>query len=112
MLSSDTDSLIYEIENKDIYEDFSKDKEIFDFSSYSSKSKYDDDSNKLTVGKMRAETASVSIKELVVRVEPKMYSYLLDDSSEHKKAKAVNKNVAIAKSHNEYKDIFLNNKSS
>ena len=43
---------------------------------------------------MRAETASVSIKELVVRVEPKMYSYLLDDSSEHKKAKAVNKNVA------------------
>ena len=87
MLFSDNDNLMYEIKNKDVYEDFSKDKEIFDFSSYSSKSKYDDDSNELIVGKMRAEIASVSIKELVVRVEPKMYSYLLDDSSEHKKSK-------------------------
>ena len=87
MLFSDNDNLMYEIKNKDVYEDFSKDKEIFDFSSYSSKSKYDDDSNELIVGKMRAETASVSIKELVVRVEPKMYSYLLDDRSEHKKSK-------------------------
>ena len=29
-----TDSLIYEIKTKDVYEDFSKDKEILDFSNY------------------------------------------------------------------------------
>ena len=38
-----------------------------------------------------------------------MYS-LLVDNREHKKAKGVNKNVAAVISHNEYKDILLNNK--
>ena len=41
-----TDSLIYEIKTKDVYEDFSKDKEILDFSNYLGKSNYYDDSNK------------------------------------------------------------------
>ena len=36
-----------EIKTEDVFEDFSKDKEIFDFSNYSAKSKYYDDSNKL-----------------------------------------------------------------
>ena len=39
-----------------------------------------------------------------------MYSFLVDDSSEHKKAKSVNKNVVAAISNNEYKDVLLNNK--
>ena len=38
-----------------------------------------------------------------------MYSFLIPDNSEHKKAKGVNKNVATI-SHNEYKDVLLNNK--
>ena len=50
LLFTDTDSLTYEIKNEDVYEDFSKDKEMFDFSNYSTKSKYYDDSNKLVVG--------------------------------------------------------------
>ena len=33
-----------------------------------------------------------------------------DNNSEHKKAKDVNRNVVAAISHNEYKDILLNNK--
>ena len=37
---TDTDSLMYEIKTKDVYDIFSKDKEMFDFSSYSTKSKY------------------------------------------------------------------------
>ena len=41
-----------EIKTEDVFEDFSKDKEIFDFSNYSAKSKYYDDSNKLVVDKM------------------------------------------------------------
>ena len=47
---------MYEIKTEDVYEDFSKDKEMFDFSNYSVKSKYCDESNKLVVGKMKDET--------------------------------------------------------
>ena len=57
---------------------------MFDFSNYSTKSKYYDDTNKLMVGKMKEETAGVAIKELV-GLKPKMYSFFIDESSEHKK---------------------------
>ena len=39
-----------------------------------------------------------------------MYSFLVDDSSEHNKAKGINKNVVATIIHNDYKDIFLNSK--
>ena len=38
---------MYEIESKDVYEDFSKDKNMFDLSNYSTKSKFYDSLNKL-----------------------------------------------------------------
>ena len=85
-----TDSLMYEIKTEDVYEDFSKDKEMFDFSNYSTKSKYYDNSNKLVVGKMKDETAGIKLEEFV-GLKPKIYSYLVDDNSEHKKAKGVNR---------------------
>ena len=34
LLFIDTDSLMYEIKTEDVYEDFSSDKEMFDFSNY------------------------------------------------------------------------------
>ena len=37
--------LMYEIITKDVYEDFSSDKEMFDFSNYPTNSKYYDNSN-------------------------------------------------------------------
>ena len=37
LLSTDTDSLMYEIKTEEVYEDFSSDKELFDFSNYSTK---------------------------------------------------------------------------
>ena len=46
LLFTDIDSLIYEIKTGDVYEDFSNDKEMFDFSNCSTKSKYYDNSNK------------------------------------------------------------------
>ena len=70
------------------------------------KSKYYDNSNKLVVGKMKDETAGVAI-EGFVGLKPKMYSYFVDDDSEHKKRKGVNKNVVATISHNEYKDVLL-----
>ena len=39
-----------QIETEDVYEDFSTNKEMFDLSNYSSKSKYYDNSNKLVIG--------------------------------------------------------------
>ena len=39
-----------------------------------------------------------------------MFSFLVDDNSEHKKAKGVNRNVIAKTSHNEYKDVLFNNK--
>ena len=86
LLLNDTDSLMYEIQTEDVYEYFSKDKEMFDFSNYSPKLKYDE-SNKLV-----------------------MCSVLLDDSSEHKKTKDVNKTIVATISHGEDRDILLNKK--
>ena len=58
---------------------------------------------------MKDETSGVAIKGFV-SLKPKMYSFLVEDSSEHKKAKGVNRNVVATISHNEYKDVLLNKK--
>ena len=57
LLLIDIDSLMCE----DLLKDFSKDEETFDFSNYSTESKYYDNWNKLVVGKMKDETAAVAI---------------------------------------------------
>ena len=62
LLFTVTDSLVYDIKTKDVYEDVSKDKEMSDFSNYSPKSKYFDDSNKLVASKMKDELSGVTIK--------------------------------------------------
>ena len=109
LLFTDNDSLIYEIKTEDVYKDFSNNKEIFDFSNYPAKSNYYDNSNKLVVGKMKDEKASVAIEEFV-GLKPKRNLYFVDDNSEHKKGKGVNKNLVTTISHNEYKDVLLNKK--
>ena len=38
---------------------------MFNFSNYSTKSKYHDDSDKLAIGKMKDETAGVAVEEFV-----------------------------------------------
>ena len=108
-LCTGTDSLMSEIKTEDVYEDFSNDKEMFDLSNYSTKSKYYDNSNKLVVRKMKYETVGVAIEEFV-GLKSKMYSYLVNDNSEHKKAKGVDRNVFVTIIHNEYKDVLLNKK--
>ena len=59
---------------------------------------------------MKDKTGDVAIKKFV-GLKRKMYSFLIDDISEHKKAKGVNKNVVATISHGEYKDVLLNKKS-
>ena len=63
------------------------------------------------VGKVKDETADVMIEEFV-GFKPNMYSYLVDDNSEHKKAKGVNRNIIATISHNKYKDVPPCNKTS
>ena len=106
-LFTDTDRLMFEIKTGDVYEDFSNDKEMFDFSSHWIRSKYDD-SSKLVIEKMKDETGGVAIEEFV-GLKPKMYSFLVDNN-EHKKAKGVNRNAVTARSHNEYKNNLFNKK--
>ena len=65
---------MHEIKTEDVYEKFSKDKEMFGFNNYSTKSKYYHNSNKLVTGKMKNERAGVTIKEFV-QLKPNMYSY-------------------------------------
>ena len=45
LLFNDTEIMIYEIKTEDIYENYNKDEEMFDFSNYSAKSRYYADSN-------------------------------------------------------------------
>ena len=59
LLFTDTDSLRCEIKTEDVYEDFSSDKEIFDFSNYWTKSKYCFNCNKFVIGK----TKGIEIEE-------------------------------------------------
>ena len=73
---------------------------MFNFSNYSTGSKYYDDSNKLVDDNMKDETTGVAIKEFV-GLKPKVYSFLVNDTSEHEKAKGVNKNVVATITRNE-----------
>ena len=77
LLFKGTDGLMYEIKTEDVQEDFSSNKEMFDFSNYSTKSEYHDDSNKLVIGKIKDEIAGVAIEEYV-GLKPTMYLYLVD----------------------------------
>ena len=58
---------------------------------------------------MKDETGGVTITEFV-ELKPQMYSFMIDISKEHKKAKGVNKNVVAMISHNKYKDVLLHKK--
>ena len=106
LLFTDTYSLIYEIKTENVYEDFSSDKKMFGFSNYSKY--YYNNLNKLVFGKMKDETGGVAIEEFF-ELKLKMYSFLVDNS-EHKKVNGVNRNVIATISHNEYKNVLLNNK--
>ena len=79
---------------------------MFAFSSYLSKWKYYDNSNKLVIGKMKDKTGSVGIEE---SFGVKMWSFLVDNN-EHTEAKGINKNVVPTISRSEYKDVLVNKK--
>ena len=92
LLFTDTYSLVYEIKTEDIYEDFYKNKSLFDFSDYPLNSKFFDPVNKKVIGKRKNEFKEKVISEYI-GLKSKMYSLIVVDSEEVKKPKGVNKNV-------------------
>ena len=73
LIFTDTDCLVYDIRHHDIYEWISQHREHFDLSD-SQGSELQDDTNKKTSVKFKAETNSLVIKELIAR-SPKSYAY-------------------------------------
>ena len=105
LLFTDTDSLIYEIKNSNVYDQCFKDKHLFDFSGYPKDSIYYDDSNKKMLGKMKDELNSVRIREFV-GLKCKMYSLIACNDKEVNKAKGVNLKLR----YDEYLDVLFNKK--
>ena len=65
LLLTDTDSLTYEIEAEDVYQDFWHDKDKFDNSDYPENSPYYDKTNKKVIVKFKDEASSFPIVEFV-----------------------------------------------
>ena len=103
LLFTDTDSLTYEIISKDVYEEFFKQKDLFDFSYYSKDSKFFNETNKKVIGKMKDEFGGVIIIEFA-GLKSKMYSIKKIDGKEHNTAKGVN----IATEFDNFKDVLFN----
>ena len=85
LLDTDTDSLTYHIKASDVYDDFYRDKDLFDNSDYDKSSKFYFSENK------KDEAAGLPITEFV-GLKSKMYSYTTENKN-NKAAKRVKNNV-------------------
>ena len=92
LLFTDTDSLTYEIEAEDVYQELWNDKDKFDNSDYPENSPYYDNTNKKVIGKFKDEAASTPIVEFF-GLKSKMYSHIKNDEKGGKTSKGIKKNV-------------------
>ena len=102
---TDTDSLTYEIKSKNVYKEFFKWKDLFDFSNYSKDSKFFNETNKKVIGKMKNEFGGIIISEFA-GLKSKIYSIKKIDGKEHNTAKG----VSIATEFYKFKDVLFNKK--
>ena len=95
LLFTDTDSLCYEIETEDFFQDISQDvKEKFDTSNFPKihPSNIPTGVNKKVIGMMKDEAGGKIIEEFV-GLRPKLYSFKMhEDKKEEKKCKGIKKN--------------------
>ena len=106
LLFTDTDSLCYHMKTEDAYEDFYKDKELFDNSDYDPGNKFYFKENKKVIGKMKDECAGIPITEFC-GLRSKMYSYIKENDKYCCKAKGIKKNVVSKEiKHNNYLEIL------
>ena len=90
LLFTDTDSLIYEIEAKNVYKDFWNDKDMFDNSDYLESSPYYCIVNKKIFGKFKDEACGIPITEFI-GLKSKMYSYIKDNEKGGKTSRSIKK---------------------
>ena len=88
-LFTDTDSLVYEIKSKNIYENLFNWKDLFDFSNYFEDSEFYNKANKRIIGKMKDEFKEVIATESI-GLKSKMYSIKKINGKETNTAKGVN----------------------
>ena len=105
LLFTETDSLTYEIKSENVYEEFFKWKDLFDFSNYSKDSTFFDKTNKKVIGKMKDEFDGVIVSEFV-GLKSKIYSIKKIDGKEYNTAKG----VSIATEFDKFKDVLFNKK--
>ena len=109
LLFTDTDSLTYEIETEDVYQNFWNDKDKFDNSDYPESSQYFSKANKKVIGKFKDEAAGMPIKEFI-GLRSKMYSYQKEDNKVEKTAKGIKKNIIKGNiKHEDYKKVLFEN---
>ena len=73
MLFTDTDSLIYERKSENVYKEFFRWKDLFDFSNHSKDSRVFNEANKKVIGKMKDEFSGVIVSDFV-ELKSKMHS--------------------------------------
>ena len=95
-LFTDADSATYKIKSEDVYEEFFKQKHLFDFSNYLKDSKIFDETNKKVIGKMKDESERKIIDEFV-GLKSKMYSMKNIDGKESNTAKVLQLSLTNSK---------------
>ena len=108
LLFTDTDSLCYNIRNKDIFEVIKENKDLFDLSNYPKDHELYDDVNNKALGKFKNESPTQITEFIGLRA--KLYSYTVDgEDQSHNKAKGtkqcvVKRDITI----NDYRDSLYN----
>ena len=111
LLYTDTDSLLLEIKTEDFYKDMEKTPSYYDMSDFPKDHPLHSQKNKKVIGKMKDECAEAPISE-VVCLRSKMYSILLENEENIKKAKGTTKVVTKKEIlHQNYKDALFNKES-
>ena len=109
LLFTDTDSLTYEIEAKDVYQDFWNHKEKFDNSDYPENSPYYNKENKKVIGKFKDEAAGIPITQFI-GLRSKMYSYINENQKGGKTAKGIKRCIFKNEiKHIDYTNVLFNN---
>ena len=106
LMFTDTDSLTYEIKSENVYEEFFKWKDLFDFSNYSKDSKFFDETNKKVIGKMKDEFGGVIVIEFA-GLKSKMHSIKKINGKECNPAKG----VSIATEFDKFKHVLFNERT-
>lgn len=89
LVYTDTNSLLLEIERKDVYKDMEENLDLYDTSNYPKDRPLYNSNNKKVLGKMKDEFGGRAIYEAIA-LRPKMYT-ILGEQENFKKAKGVKK---------------------